>query len=68
MDKGHHTWDLYVHYLRCPHCGFILETRQRANHFTCPRCSKEFDVKSKTKSALGPFLDDKNQTSEMDWS
>lgn len=70
MDKGNHSWDLYVHYYRCPSCGYILENRQRdVEEFTCPRCKNKFaSQKMKKRSVFGPLLDDKHQPAEIDWS
>ncbi|MFA6915643.1 MAG: hypothetical protein WC222_04545 [Parachlamydiales bacterium] len=68
MDKGNHTWDLYVRYVRCPQCGYILESRQRTADFTCPRCNSLFKDEKRKKQTFGPLLDDKHQPSEIDWS
>ncbi|NGX42675.1 MAG: hypothetical protein K940chlam7_00959 [Chlamydiae bacterium] len=51
-QKGEHTWDIVIHYHRCPECGYIIESRQgftfRAGKYqkevVCDRCDHEFLV------------------------
>ena len=53
--KGNHTWDIIIHYERCPLCGYIIENREKfecygsilEKDFTCPRCQQKFTVTKK---------------------
>lgn len=61
---GNHTWDLILHYYRCPKCGYILENRDKFDaHFNrlqkelaCLRCQHVFTVTKKIKPRFGPLL------------
>lgn len=76
MSKGgDHTWDLYVHYHRCPQCGYIIENRKRGEQvghdvviqLTCPRCNHAFTEKVASKASTLSFLGEA-EPKEMDWS
>jgi DNA-directed RNA polymerase subunit RPC12/RpoP len=47
-QEGTHTWDLYVHYYRCPKCGWIIEDRQmlEKKEIICGRCNHHFYEKT----------------------
>ncbi len=74
-QKGSHTWDLIVHYHRCPKCGYIIESRddyifhknKGVKQLTCKRCNHAFEEIKMRKSSFGPLLGDP-QPSEFDWS
>lgn len=61
--EGNHTWDIRVEYHQCPHCGYIVESRegyekrldQLQKDLTCRRCRKEFTVTQQKKSDFGPL-------------
>jgi DNA-directed RNA polymerase subunit RPC12/RpoP len=63
QQHGHHTWDLILHYYRCPHCGYIRENRDKfklQNHLLqkdliCLRCQHTFVVTKKRKQTFGPL-------------
>ncbi len=73
-QKGTHTWDLYIHYHRCPNCGYIMESRQdfekRANKYVkdlvCSRCQKPFSVLKEEKPTWGPLTGDP-QPIDFEW-
>lgn len=52
QQHGNHTWDIIVEYYRCPHCGFIAESREKFENrlglyqkdFICHRCKKLFTI------------------------
>ena len=54
-QKGAHTWDLIIHYHRCPNCGYIVENMEDFRYILgdwikdvkCERCHHEFVVKKK---------------------
>ncbi len=54
QPDGDHTWRMLLSYVRCPHCGYIMESRdpyeQRLDEFVkdmiCQRCLKEYTIKS----------------------
>lgn len=64
QQHGNHTWDLVLHYYRCPKCGYILENRDKFEPYfnrlqkqvTCSRCQHLFIVTQKTKPRFGPLL------------
>lgn len=74
-QKGTHTWDLYVAYHRCPHCGYIMESREnfkyRLRKYTkdleCPRCHYLFTLIKPSSPSLGPLIGEA-QPPEFDWS
>lgn len=61
---GHHTWDLVLHYYRCPKCGVIIENRDKfetrfhrlEKNIICVRCQYSFKVAKKRKPTFGPLL------------
>lgn len=61
---GNHTWDIILNYYRCPHCGYILENREKfevrfhrlEKDLACPRCRHPFTVTKKVKPTFGPLL------------
>jgi rubredoxin len=61
---GNHTWDLVVHYYRCPQCGYIAENRDKfearfnrlEKDLVCLRCQYAFTIAKKTHPAFGPLL------------
>lgn len=61
---GNHTWDLNVHYYRCPRCGYIVENRDKfeplfnslLKDIVCKRCQYAFRVEKKIGPAFGPLL------------
>jgi PHP family Zn ribbon phosphoesterase len=73
-QKGPHTWDLYLHYHRCPKCGNIIESREDyENRFgkyvkdlTCSRCHHRFTLEKTVKPTFGPFTGDP-QPAEFEW-
>ncbi len=64
QQHGNHTWDMVLHYYRCPHCGYILENRQKferrfndlQKELLCPRCRHIFAVVKKIRPTFGPLL------------
>lgn len=62
-----HTWEIYLHYYRCPNCGYVLEDRnsfeQRGKVFEktllCPRC----ETKWREETSLKP----RNGEIEVNW-
>lgn len=63
-QKGTHTWDLIIQYHRCPHCGYIFESREDYEHqsgewvknVACPRCQHPFQLKRKQKPHWAPIF------------
>ena len=62
---GNHTWDLNVHYYRCPQCGYIVENRDKfepllfnslLKDIVRNRCQYAFRVEKKIRPAFGPLL------------
>ncbi|MBA3957838.1 MAG: hypothetical protein H0X51_05525 [Parachlamydiaceae bacterium] len=74
-QKGTHTWDLVVHYHKCPECGYIIESRQDYHYqlgkyikeLECSRCHKHFTVQKPSKPRFGPLLGEPEHP-EFDWS
>lgn len=64
QQHGNHTWDMILHYHRCPNCGYIIECRKKYDQIfrviqkelNCPRCNKTFNVLKQTKPTFGPLL------------
>lgn len=76
MQNRDHTWDLYLHYYKCPNCGFINADRQAYQYRTggkyqkklhCRRCSHEFTVYKVCRPSLGPIIGD-GQPGEIEWN
>lgn len=73
-QKGAHTWDLVVHYHRCPTCGFIIESRENYKYqlgkyikqLECNRCHHYFTEIKQTTAKFGP-LTGKPEPAEIDW-
>lgn len=61
---GNHTWDLVLHYYRCPKCGYVIENRDKyerrmallQKEVICTRCEYVFTVTKKTKPTFGPLF------------
>lgn len=62
--KGTHTWDMHLHYHRCPACGKIHESRSAYEYrlgvyqldLTCSRCEHHWTEDKPTKPRFGPFF------------
>lgn len=62
--KGSHTWDLHVHYYKCPKCGVILENREDYQYrlgkyekdLECPQCHHQFTVRKRARPTFGPLF------------
>ncbi len=71
IQRGDHTWELYIGYHRCPKCGFILESREDYRYsngkyekqLDCPRCNDHY---TSIKSYKGPLLG-KPEPIEIEW-
>lgn len=69
---GTHTWDLILHYYRCPKCGYIMENREKfeprfhqlEKEMICLRCQHIFTVKKKTQPTFGPLLGHDSEVDE----
>lgn len=52
QKQGNHTWEIIIDYVKCPHCGYILENRKKyekqsgeyVRDFTCPCCKESFTI------------------------
>lgn len=74
-EKGAHTWDIYIHYHRCPSCGFIIESRNPYQYrqgkyykdLTCPRCRHAFTDYSEKEPSIGPIFGEETPP-EFDWT
>lgn len=64
QQHGTHTWDLNLHYYRCPRCGYVLENRdkfeksfsQLSKELICLRCQFGFRLTKKPRPTFGPLL------------
>lgn len=73
-QRGTHTWDLILHYHKCPSCGMIIESRQDYKYrlgkyqkaLECRRCHHEFIVYKPSPPRFGPLFGSAQPT-EMDW-
>jgi uncharacterized C2H2 Zn-finger protein len=74
MEKiGDHTWKLYIHYEKCPACGYIYESRQDYTYrmgkwvveLICPQCGKEYSLE-KISTRLGPIFGEGSKP-EIEW-
>lgn len=73
-QKGPHTWDLTLHYHRCPKCGMILESRDDYRYqlggyvkdLDCHRCGHQWTLRKRTTPKMGPLLGE-GEPCEMDW-
>ncbi len=69
-----HTWPLYVHYHRCPSCGYIIESRKDyvyemgkwIKDVTCNRCKNAFRLEGKAPP-IGPLMGEAPKP-EFNWS
>ncbi len=56
-QAGSHTWDIYIAYHRCPHCGKIQESRSGfarqdgslVKTLVCNDCKTKFQVIKRTR-------------------
>ncbi|WP_068469098.1 hypothetical protein [Candidatus Protochlamydia phocaeensis] len=61
---GNHTWDIVIHYYRCPKCGYIIENRDKYEYrlgqlekdLTCGRCQEHFMVVKESQPTFGPLF------------
>lgn len=73
-QKGPHTWDLTLHYHRCPKCGTILESRDDYGYrlgnyikeLDCYKCGHQFTLQKRKKPMVGPILGE-GDTYEIEW-
>jgi len=73
-QKGAHTWDIMIHYHRCPACGYIIESRKGYHYqlgkyqkrVVCDRCSKQFIVTKSNPPMIGPLFGEP-QPIETEW-
>jgi hypothetical protein len=73
-QNGTHTWDIIIHYHRCPGCGFIIESREDYHYrmgkyqkdLTCSRCQRRFTITKPTRLRFGPLIGNP-QPPEVDW-
>jgi hypothetical protein len=73
-QKGLHTWDLNLHYHRCPRCGFIIESREDYQYrmgvylkdLQCSRCQLRFTITKPSEPTFGPLIGDAEPV-EMEW-
>lgn len=64
QQHGTHTWDLNLHYYRCPQCGYVVENRdkfeprfnQLNKDIACSRCQYVFRIIKNKRPAFGPLL------------
>lgn len=69
-----HTWNLILHYHRCPRCGYIIESRHDFDNrmgtwikdVDCERCHYQFELTKARKPTFGPLIGTP-QPSEFDW-
>lgn len=62
--KGTHTWDLVLHYHRCPKCNYIFDNRvdfeyrlgKYQKDLECPRCHALYTVTKVSRLFAGPFF------------
>lgn len=65
-QAGDHTWDIIIHYMRCPDCGYVFESRKGYEYIlgryqkeeACPRCHKQFMVYKEREPSFGPLIGD----------
>ncbi|MEC7838870.1 MAG: hypothetical protein VX777_02385 [Chlamydiota bacterium] len=73
-QEGHHTWNLTVHYHKCPECGYIIESREDyfyrlgkyIKNVECDRCKHAFTLQKRVKPKVGPLFGE-GDTVEMEW-
>ncbi len=62
--KGSHSWDMHVHYHRCPECGAVFESRDDYEYrmgkyqkdLECTRCGATFSTTKHHKQKFGPIF------------
>lgn len=62
--RGTHTWDIVIHYHRCPSCRAIQESREDYRYqlgkyikdLECPKCKHHYTVVKRTKPTFVPFF------------
>ncbi len=76
MQRGEHTWNLFLHYCSCPQCGFVMESRNDyeaggagvfQKNLSCHRCGCHFTIKKVSHAAMGPLIG-KGEPIEVEWS
>lgn len=73
-QKGTHTWDMILHYHRCPECGYVFESRhpyemilgKLQKEEECPRCFDRFMIEKQREVSFGPLIGDP-QPIETEW-
>ncbi len=73
-QKGTHTWNIIIHYHRCPSCGKIIESRddyvyeagKQHKDLVCPRCLRGFTAVKRAPLRFGPLLGQEEHV-EWDW-
>lgn len=73
-QRGRHTWDLTVHYHRCPECGYIFESRDKyfyrlgtyIKELQCCRCHNHFTIRQNAGLRVGPFFGE-GAPAEVEW-
>jgi len=73
-QQGKHTWDIIIHYHRCPECGFIIENREGYRYqlgkyqkeVVCDRCHNHFMLVKQREPSIGPLIGDP-QPIETEW-
>ncbi len=73
-QKGAHTWDLFLHYHRCPQCGYVFESRKAHEYVlgkyqkeeSCPRCAHRFMHYRAIEPSFGPLIGEP-QPAETEW-
>ncbi len=74
-QQGTHTWDLVIDYQFCPHCGYIIESRDKWEYrhakyqkdLECPRCHTRFTLTKQVKPTFGPLFGEPEKA-DFDWS
>lgn len=72
--KRTHTWEMFLEYLQCPSCGFIIENRDPyqdrfgvlEKEIQCERCQKTFKHTKQATPTFGPLIG-KPQPLEAEW-
>lgn len=73
-NRSTHTWDIVIHYHRCPGCGYIIESRENyiyrmgkyQKDVVCNRCQRRFSVTKPVRPRFGPLLGTPHPP-EFDW-
>lgn len=64
QSHGVHTWDIILHYYRCPLCGYIMENQTQferrlqnlQKELCCSKCKHFFTITKNKKPTFGPLL------------